>query len=496
MATRRFIASAAVIAVLGGGAVLSALMQAPAQPMTPPGKSVVLKGLAPVSSEILKVTLPRPAEADLPNGVHLMVLEDHRAPQIAFLILIPGAGGYYDPADVPGLATVTATMMREGTTSRSTVQIAELLERNASGVSVGTGMSSVDANLSGSTLTENFDSTLSLAADILLNPSFPDAELARYKERTRTGLIQQRTTAGFLASEMFSRVVYGSHPASRIALTAPALDKVARAMLVDFHRTHYVPDHAVIAFAGDISMASARKAVERSFKAWKKAGAPAPAVADPPPLGGSKISFVARPNSVQTNFIVGTQSINRTSPDYDALQLMNDILGGGPAGRLFMVLREEKSYTYGAYSGFSASKFRGMWSANTEVRTNVTEDAFKDLMAQIARMRDEPVPDKELQAKKRKLIASFALSLEFPQGVLSNHITRYIYKLPAEYWDRYPDRIAAVTQAQVQQVATKYLDPARLQIVAVGDPKLAEVLGKYGTLETYDTDGKRLTGTR
>jgi predicted Zn-dependent peptidase len=495
MASARLIAPSALIAVLGGTVALSALKQAPAQPMSPPGKNVVLKGLAPVSTEILKVTLPRPAEADLDNGVHLMVLEDHRAPQVTFLILVPGAGGYYDPADAPGLATVTAAMMREGTTGRSTLQIAELLERNASFVNVATGMSSVDGTLSGSALTENFEPTLSLAADILLNPSFPDEELTRYKERTRTGLIQQRTNAGFLASEMFSRVVYGSHPASRIALTAPVLDKVTRAMLADFHRSHYVPDHAVMAFAGDVSMAKVRKTVEDAFKGWKKSGVPSPAVAEPPPPGASGISFVARPNSVQTNLVVGAQSINRTSPDYDSLQLMNDIIGGGPAGRLFMVLREEKGYTYGAYSGLSASKFRGTWSANTEVRNSVTEDAFKDLMAQIARMRDEAIPDRELQAKKRKLIASFALSLEFPQAVLNNHITRYIYKLPMDYWDRYPERVAAITQSQVQQAARKYLDPARLQIVVVGDPGLADVLKKYGKVETYDTEGK-VVGTK
>ncbi len=496
MATRRLIASAAVIAVLGSGAGLAAMKQAAPPPQKPPAKAVVLKGFAPVSTDTLKITLPRPAEADLPNGAHLMVLEDHRAPQIVFQILIPGAGGYFDPADTPGLASVTATMMREGTASRTTLQIAEQLERYASMVNVGTGMSSVDASINGSTLTENFDQTLSLASEILLSPSFPDDELGRYKERTRTALITQRTNAGFLASEMFSRVLYGPHPAARISLTAPALEKITRAMLVDFHKTHYVPDHAVIALSGDITMAAARKALETKLGGWKKAGASAPAVQDPPAPGASRISFVARPNSVQTNLIVGTQAIDRTAEDYDLLQVMNEVIGGGPTGRLFTILREEKGYTYGAYSAVSASRFRGSWSANTQVRTTVTEPAFKDLMAEIARLRDEPVPDKELQAKKRGMIASFALSLESPQGVLNNHITRYIYKLPADYWDRYPERVSAITQAQVQQEAKKYLDPARLQIVVVGDPKLADALKAFGTVETYDTEGNKVVGSR
>ena len=486
MATRRFVITIAALSLATAGA-LSA-WQGAAQP--PSSQAVVIKGRAPVSTEILKLKLPRAAEGDLSNGLHVIVLEDRRVPQVTFQLLIPGAGGYYDPADTSGLASVTAAMMREGTPSRSTLQIAEQLESLASTVTVGTGTASVDATVSGSSLTEHFDATFGIAADVLLNPTFPDAELTRYKERTRAGLLQQRTIAGFLANEMFSRVVYGTHPASRISITAPVLDKLTRTMLVDFHRDRYVPDNAVLAVAGDISMDEVRKVADGKLAGWKKRGTPAPLVEDPPAIGPGKIYFVARPNSVQTNFIVGTQGINRTAPDYDIVQVMNQVLGGGPTGRLFIVLREEKGYTYGAYSGLAAGRFRGNWSANTEVRTDVTEAAFRDLMIQIARMRDEPVPEKEFQDKKRGMVASFALSLESPQAVLQNHIQRWLYKLPADYWDRYPERVAAVTQAQVQEAAKKYLAQNRLQIVAVGDPKIGETMKQFGTVETYDTEGK------
>jgi predicted Zn-dependent peptidase len=246
----------------------------------------------------------------------------------------------------------------------------------------------------------------------------------------------------------------------------------------------------VLAIAGDISLAEARKVVEAKLAAWKKRGTPAPPVEDPPAIGAGKIYFIARPNSVQTNFIVGTQGINRTAPDFDVVQVMNSVLGGGPTGRLFLILREEKGYTYGAYSGLAAGRFRGNWSASTEVRTDVTEAAFRDLMIQVARMRDEPVPEEEFQSKKRGMVASFALSLESPQSVLQNHITRWLYKLPADYFDRYPERIAAVTQAQVQEAARKYLAQNRLQIIAVGDPKIGETMKQFGTVETYDTEGK------
>ena len=350
-------------AVLAAAAWLGARDQAP-----PQGGAVVMKGRAPVSTEMLKVKLPAPAEADLPNGVHLMVLEDRRVPQVSFQLVIPGAGGYFDPPELPGAAVMTAAMMREGTSSRTTVQIAEMLETNASTVNVSSGYGTPLATLSGSSLTDNFADTLALAADILLNPNFPQEELDRYRTRMRAPLVAQRSNPGFLASEMFNKVIFGTHPASRVALTTEALDTVTRDQLVAFHKTRYAPDHAVLAIAGDIAMADARKLADAHFASWKKMGTPRPAVEDPPALGPAKVTYVARPNSVQTSLWVGTQAIERTSPDYDIVQVMNAVVGGGPTGRLFVHLREQKGYTYGAYRNVSDLQYRGHWLATTDVR--------------------------------------------------------------------------------------------------------------------------------
>lgn len=491
MLTRKPIA--VLSALFAACTVLSAGQQAAPPAQQNENKAVVMKGRAPVSTTLLKINLPRPAEADLPNGLHLMVLEDHRLPQVTFQLIIRGAGGYYDPPDSPGLASMTATMMREGTATKNTQQISETLETMAASVGVGAGMSSAVASVTGSSLTENFDATFGLAADILLTPSFPQEEFDRYKTRTRSNLTQQRTSPGFLANEMFAHVVYGDHPASRIALTADGLDKTTRDAMVAFHKAHYVPDYAVLAIAGDISMADARKLVDAKLGAWKKAGVPDPTVTDPPALGPAKVSFIARPNSVQSSLWLGTQAISRTSPDYDVVTVMNAIIGGGPTGRLFTDLREEKGYTYGAYSNVSALQYRGTWIASLDVRTEVTEPALRDLIAEVARMRNEAVPDKEFQDKKRGVVAAFALQLESPSAVLGNYITTRLYHLPADYWDRLPERIDAVTQAQVQAAAKKYLDPSRLQIVVVGEPsKIADSLKQFGTVETYDVNGKRI----
>jgi zinc protease len=462
-----------------------------AQDQPSPTAGVVKKGKVPVSNEILKITLPRPVEADLPNGLHLMVLEDHRLPQISFQIFIPGAGGYYDTAERPSVAPFVASLMREGTASRTSEQISQQLEVMAANLTVTAGASSIEATIAGSSLSDQFDRLLDVTVDVLTQPSFREVELARYKERTRAQLMQQRANPGFLAAEMYSRVVYGTHPAARVSASPAALDRVTRDELTSFHRAHYVPDHAAMAVAGDISMAEARKLVEARLGGWKKAGVPAPAVTDPPALAGSKIHFIGRPNSVQTTLIVGTQAVARTDPDYDALQVMNRVIGGGPTGRLFIHLREEKGYTYGAGSTLNATMFRGDWYASTSVRTEVTEPALNDLLVEIRQLRDQPVSDQELADAKRSIIASFALSLELPAQLLNYHVTRWRYKLPLDYWDRYPDRVAAVTKTQVQAAARKYLLSDRMQIVAVGDPaKVADTLKKLGEVETYDAEGK------
>ena len=459
-------------------------------PSTAQAPATVMKNKAPVSKEILKVTLPKPQEADLANGVHLMVLEDHRAPIVNFLLIIEGAGGYYDPADTPGLAGFVATLMREGTESKTSEQISSQLDRLAATVVVTAGISSPFATVSGSALSDTVDTVLATTADVVIHPAFAQAEVDRFKARTQATLMNQRSQPSFLASERFQRVVFGDHPAARVAPTPDSLKAFTRDTLVAFHKAHYIPDRAVLAIAGDITLASAKQKVESAFAGWQKAGAAIPATSEPAALSGASVSLVARPNSVQTSLVVGTQSIDRTSPDYEALTVANRVIGG-PNARLFAHLREDKGYTYGAGSAFSSGRFRGSWSATTDVRTEVTDPALTDLLDEIRQMRDTPVPAEELSNIKRSIVAGFARSLENPTAILNNYIDSYVYKLPADYWDRYPDRIDAITAADVQRVAQKYWAADRLQVVAVGDAgKIEPALKKLGAVQSFDAEGK------
>ena len=482
------------VTVAAAALVCGALVAAQQQPEAPPMSGVVFKNKAPVSDELLAIKLPKPQEADLPNGLHVMVLEDRRAPQVTIQLSIRGAGGYYDPGDHVGLAQFTAANLREGTSTRSTTAIAEQLDRLSATLNVNAGLSSEDATIAGSSLTEHVDVLLDLMTDVLLNPTFPEQEFARYKTQTRAQLIQQRSNPGFLAQERFSIVMAGDHPDGRVAPKPEVLDKTTREHLVTFHRERYVPDYAVIAIAGDLSMADAMKKIQARLGGWKKAGIAEPKVSDPMTLKKSGIFLVERPNSVQTSLVVGVQAINRTDPDYFALSVLNKVIGGGPTGRLFRHLREEKGYTYGAGSNIDAPRFRGVWLASTNVRTEVTEPALTDLLGELRQAREVPIPAKEFADAKRSMIAAFALTLESPQALLNNAITRYRFDLPADYWDRYPERINAITAAEAQAMARKYLDPSRLQIVAVGNPEgVGRALRKLGPVEVYDAEGRPVT---
>jgi len=306
-----------------------------------------------------------------------------------------------------------------------------------------------------------------------------------------------RSQPSFLAYEMFSRVMYGEHPAARIAPSPEVIQSLTPEMLSQFHSTYYRPNNAMFAIVGDVKPAEITAKLEKTFGSWPRGDVPATVIPKAGELGPAKIHLIDRPASVQTNLLLGFLTIERTDPDYTALEVMNRIVGGGPSGRLFMNLREDKGYTYGAYSSVSAFKYRGAFQANTEVRTNVTDGAMKELFYEIKRIRDEKVPVEEFENAKRAIIGGFALQLESPQALLQNIITQKLYSLPADYWDIYPQKIAAITQDDAQRVAQKYLDLDHLQVVAVGDGKqLLDALRKYGSVVVYDTEGKLKPATQ
>jgi len=462
---------------------------APSQQQTT--KGAVIKGKAPVNKEVLKVKLPRAQEATLKNGLRVILLESHKVPTFNMQLVVL-SGGLSDKPDYRGLATFTAALLREGTSKRSSKDIAEQVDALGATLTANSGLSSMTSVVNTGGLVENLDQTLDLFADVARNPTFPQPEVDKYKTRTLAQLQFQRSIPQFLAAEQFQRAIYGAdHPASLVAPPAESLKKLTSKDLAEFHATYYRPNNAIIAIVGDVTMKEILPKLEKAFGDWEKGTVPATTIPAAPAQTDSRIYLIDRPGSVQTVIQLGTLGIERTSPDYFAVLLADRVLGGGPSGRLFMNLREDKGYTYGAYSNFGGTKFRGTWISSSEVRTDVTEGAMKEFMYELKRLRDEPVSTEELENAKRAIIGSFALSLEQPNTLLQNIITQKLYNLPADYWDTYPQKVSAITVADVQNAAKKYIDLGHLQVVAVGDAtKAREILAKYGKVEVYDAEGK------
>ncbi|PWT91939.1 MAG: hypothetical protein C5B55_07220 [Blastocatellia bacterium] len=456
-------------------------------------KGAVIKGKAPVNKNVLKVKLPKAEEATLPNGLRIVLLPNNKVPTFTMQMVVL-SGGLADKADYHGLASFTAGLLREGTAKRSSKDIAEQVDALGGTLTAGSGMATITSVVTASGLVENLDQMVDIFADVIRNPSFPQAEVDKYKTRTLAFLQFQRSSAQFLAQEQFSKAIYGDHPA---ALTAPPAESIKRLTskdLTEFHSTYYRPNNAILAIVGDVALKGIMPKLEKAFGDWQKADVPGFPIPAAPVQSAAKIFLIDRPGSVQTVLTLGTLGIDRTDPDYFAVLLADKVLGGGPSGRLFLNLREDKGYTYGAYSGFTGSKYRGTWTSSSEVRTDVTEGAMHEFMAELNRLRNEKVPAGELEDAKRSIIGGFALSLEQPQSLLQNIVTQKLYNLPADYWDSYPQKVSAITAEDVQRVAQKYIDMSHLQVVAVGDAsKTKSALAKYGTLEVYDADGKPVT---
>jgi zinc protease len=481
----------ASILLVAAAPVLAQGQQASGQEKAVPLSKVERKGKAPVSKEILRVKLPKPVEYTLENGLTVGILEDHRFPTVSVNLNISGAGALHEPAESPGLASFTAQMLREGTKTRTSRQIAEEIDRLGATVNVSAPFGSAATSLVASGLSDNMDDWMALFVDILMNPTFPAEELNKLKDRQKASLRQMRTQPSFLANERFSRAVYGSHPAAVVSTTPAAVDAMTPEKLAAWHRTRYSPQHAILGIAGDVSAAQLLPKLKKWFGAWPKVEVSDDLPPHPKAAAAKKIHIVNRPASVQTTLWVGNIAIDRAHPDYYALVVANRIFGGGPTGRLFLNLRENKGYTYGYYSGFRALRYPGAWNTSGDVRTEVTQGAITEVMNEINRLRNEKVPAEELEEHKRAIVAGFALDLESPTALLNNWITLKIYNFPPDYWDRYPERISAVTAEDVQRVAQKYLSPEALQIVAVGDAtKIEPILKNFGPVEVWDTEGK------
>jgi zinc protease len=410
---------------------------------------------------------------------------------VSFVMWV-NTGSLDDPKDLPGLAKFTADMLREGTARRTSSQLSSEIDAIGGTLTAEVDFGATYTQVSASGFSESADRVLDLLSDVVLNPAFPSDELEKYKRRQAAELDEQRSDPSFLSQERLYRSLYGESPAAVIAPTAASIQSVSSAQLKQFHDGHYLPNNAVLGITGDFDSKQMTALVQKYFGGWKQQ-AYTPKAPVVPAAGAKKIVLVDRPESVQTNIILGELAVPRNHPDYFGLRVADHVLGGGTAARLFLNLREDKGYTYGAYSSFSPDTYARPLVANTEVRTDVTDGSMHELLGELTRLREEPVPAAELDDARRAIVAGFALSLESPTSLLNRWMEVKHNGLPWDYWDKYPAEIAKVGPEVIQSVAKKYYDPSHLQIVCVGNAKaVREVLAKYGPVEVYDVDGKKV----
>jgi len=436
------------------------------------------------------IHIPRASESTLSNGLSVVIVEDSRLPLVSYRLAFR-AGDAHDPPELPGLTDLLTGLLTEGTESLTSRQIADEVGRM--GATLSSGANSDYTTVGASSLATFSDKILDLVADVTRNPSFPENEVELIKQNTKESLRQQRAQPSFLATEMVSRIVFGEHPYSVIAPTLESLDAITRERIVQFHRSKFLPNNAVFVIAGDVRSDALLKRIESLFGDWQPGELPKDEFPGPPARASRSAYLVDRPGSAQSNIVIANTGITRTSPDYFPMLLMHTVLGANASSRLFMNLREDKGYTYGAYSSLDARRTAGTFRASAEVRTPVTGDSLKEFFHELDRIRNEPVSEKEVMDAKSYLTGVFPLRLETQEGLIDQLVQIKMFDLPDDYLETYRQHIHAVTIQEIQAVAGKYVRPDQAAIVIVGDG--AEVLEQVkpytDAIELYNTAGKR-----
>ena len=436
------------------------------------------------------IVLPSVVVNTLPNGLTVIVVEDRRLPLVSYRLALR-TGNAHDPAELPGLMDMLTGLLTEGTESRTSREIADEVARL--GATLQAGANSDYTTVAASSLATFSGNILELLADVALRPVFPEGEVELTKQNTKESLKQQRAQPSFLAAEMVAQVMFGQHPYHVTSPSPESVDATTRERLIEFHRATFVANNAVLIIAGDVEQDSSLQQVESLFGKWQPGVVPGDDFPAPPVRTSRSAYVVDRPGSAQANIVIANASIKRTSPDYFPLLLMHTVLGANASSRLFMNLREEKGYTYGAYSMLDSRRTAGTFRAAAEVRTPVTGDSLKEFFYELDRIRNEPVSEKEIADAKSYLTGVFPIRLETQEGLIDQLVQIKMFGLAENYLELYRSQIQAVTIEQIQEVARKYVRPDEAALVVVGDAaSIADQIKPYvGEIEFYDAAGKK-----
>ncbi|RJR20934.1 MAG: insulinase family protein [Nitrospiraceae bacterium] len=413
----------------------------------------------------------------LKNGLTLLVVERHNVPVVRVSVGIK-AGNLYEPADKAGLASLTAGLLTEGTTNRTARQISEEIDFVGGSVGASGGGDFITASLS--VLKKDIDLGFDLLSDIILNPSFPEVEIQKKKERIKGGLRSQEDDPGYISSREFKKAVFGEHPYGRLITgTVETIDSITRDDLVDFHAGYYVPENSVMAVVGDITNEEIEQLIQKYLNSWNRAGHSG--------VSPQKINITKERKTItidkdltQANIILGHAGVSRDNPDYYAVSVMNYILGGGGfSSRLMQNIRDNKGLVYDIRSYFGADRYGGTFQTELQTKNESANIAIEEVLKEINMIRSTPVTDEELSDARSFLTGSFPMRIETGARIAGFLVAVEYYGLGSDYIDNYPQYINSVTREDVLRVAKKYLDPENYVLVVVADQEKAQLRDEF-----------------
>ncbi len=434
-----------------------------------------------------EAAFPDYATKVLPNGLKVFVIEDDRKPTITMRLVIK-AGDALDGGK-SGTAGFVAGLLNRGTATRDALTFAQTVDSLGAKLEASSGADAISVSTSG--LTKITDPLLDLLADAVIHPVFAQEEFAKAQKRTYSSLMAQKKEPRALVAKLMDRTLFGEHPYGKFT-TPESVKSIERDDLVAYHKAWFAPNNASLAIVGDVKAADILPKIEKALGSWARKDLPIashPAVA---PITGLTIHLLDLPGSVQSSVIVCRGAPSRKdATDLPEVNVMNSILGGGFSGRLFQNLRERNGYTYGSSSAFGYNKEAGYFQATAETRNNVTAAAITEILGEINRLMTEPVAEPELELQRQYNIGNYLLSLENAGRVATRVQDIDLYGLAPDFYKTYAKRMAAVTPAQVKELAGKYLSTKDVAIVVVGDAKQVRAsLEKLGAVVLYDTDLK------
>ena len=436
---------------------------------TVPAQQPLDRTKIPPAGKTPQLRVPAWTTTPLANGVTLIVSERHDLPLVSFSITFIGGANQFEPEARRGLAAMTSLMLTEGTTTKTGDQLSDALQ--LLGTTVTANVGSEEGSMGFVSTTRNFEATLAILSNMMLNSTFPADALERLRGRTLVGLTQAKDQPMIVSAQVFARVLYGgAHPYGQRP-TETSVKAVTRDDVMSFQKAYFQPGRAIITVVGDVDPAKIKGVVERTFAVWKKSG-DKPSFDYPklPELRPATIYLVDKPGSAQSVVNIGLPGPSRNTPDYFALLVLNHILGGQFQSRLNANIREQKGYSYGVSSGFAYGKGPGAFRAGGSIISAKTDAALIEFIKEFRGIEGErPVTDEELNTAKDSLIQ--ALPQRFSSvSAIGNTITSLMVQgLPDDYYQNYPKNVAAVTKEDLLRVAKRYIDLNHLAIVIVGD---------------------------